>query len=92
MMKAEFSRPTISFETINRDFLSSIFKKMNQPILVRSLFVKSGDASRSSVPVDYIDRNFLLVIYRTLNQPISLRPVPAKKPAPCVRNTAAPPL
>jgi hypothetical protein len=73
MVKAELFRPSVSFETINRELLSSVYSKLNQPILVRSLFVKNGDSSRPALPADYINGNFFSSLYKTLNQPISLR-------------------
>jgi hypothetical protein len=79
MIKAEISRPTVTFETMNRDLLSSIYKTMNRPILVRSLFIRNPEPSRSAVPADYVNRNFFSLIYKTLNQPISLRPLAEKK-------------
>ena len=78
-MPAEQYRPAVSFETINRNLFSSVYKTLNKPILVRSFFVKTPDSSPSAVPVDYVNRDFFILLYKTLNQPILLRQNPEKK-------------
>jgi predicted N-acyltransferase len=79
MMKAEISRSSVSFEGINRELLSSIYRTLNKPILIRSLFIKNGDSTQTNVPPDYVNKDFFTLIFKTLNQPILLRQNSEKK-------------
>ena len=79
MMKAEFSRPAVSLENINLEAFSPIYKALNKPIFVRSLFNKNTDQSQQAAPPDYINLEFFSAIYKALTKPIVVPPLFTKK-------------
>jgi hypothetical protein len=73
IIKAEVSGPDLASLYFNREFLNAIYKALNKPILVRSLFLKNADVSLPAILTAQVNRDLLFSIYKTLNKPIRFR-------------------
>ncbi len=69
IIKAEISRSDMTSLYFNRDFLLSVYKALNTPILVRS-FAGVPLPALLTAPVN---RDLIVSLYKTLNKPILFR-------------------